>query len=257
MKYFNYYFLLFACLIIPRVNSFSQEYTMPSFIDAMTSYDFDSDGFNDIIVSCPYSDTIVIMFNDGIGNFTLYYYNRSTNGCILSGLVDNDSLPDIITRGGGGISFLKNLGQRNLGDNQTIYSISGTFYVTVVKDMNLDNFNDLIYTNMYPQCWGVLKNNGDLNFTSKVFHSGSSTSMPYAGFLDADSLPDIAISYTNFNKSSVYLNNGNFIFTEVVLEDHFNHDTPIMNLDNSGPDDIGLVSFDVNNINLFKYIGNE
>lgn len=40
---------------------------MPSFIDAMTAYDFDCDRFKDIIVCCPYSDTIVIMFNDGVG----------------------------------------------------------------------------------------------------------------------------------------------------------------------------------------------
>lgn len=96
-----------------------------------------------------------------------------------------------------------------------------------------------------------------MSFQNEIFQSGSSTTMPYAGFLDADSLPDIVLSYSTFNRSSVYLNNGNFNFTEAVLEDHFNHDTPIMNLDNFGTDDIGLVSFDVNNINLFKYIGNE
>jgi hypothetical protein len=250
-------FLILGCLSMARLNSFSQEYTMPSFIDAMTSYDFDCDGFNDIIVSCPYSDTIVIMFNDGVGNFTLNYYNRSSDNSILCGLMDNDTLPDLITLNAEGISFIKNLGQRTLGDNHSIYNISGSVYLTVIKDMNQDNFNDLIYTNTYPQCWGVLKNNGDLSFTSKVYISGSSTTMPYAGFLDADSLPDIVLSYNVFNRSSVYLNNGNFNFTEVVLEDHFNANTPIMNLDNSIPVDIGLVSYDVSDIKLFKYIGNE
>lgn len=95
MKFKIYHLLIFVLLFIfPCKHSFSQEYTMPSFIDAMTSYDFDSDGFNDIIVSCPYSDTIVIMFNDGLGNFTLNYYNRSSGNSILCGLVDNDTLPD-------------------------------------------------------------------------------------------------------------------------------------------------------------------
>ena len=259
MKFKIYHLLFFVLLffVFPCKHSFPQEYTMPSFIDAMTSYDFDSDGFNDIIVSCPYSDTIVIMFNDGVGNFSLYYYTRSSGSSILCGLVDNDTLPDLITLSAEGISFLKNMGQRNLGENQTIYNTSGTLYVTVIKDLNKDNFNDLIYTNTYPECWGILKNNGDLNFTSKFFHSGSSTTMPYAGFLDIDSLPDIVLSYSAFNKSCVFLNNGNFNFTEVVLEDHFNHDTPIMNLDSAGTDDIGLVSYDVSDISLFKYIGDE
>lgn len=185
------------------------------------------------------------------------YYGRSTNGFILCGLIDNDSMPDIITTCQEGISFLKNMGNRNLGENQTIYYVSGGYDVAVIKDMNLDGLNDLIYHNTYPECWGILKNDGDLNFISKVFHSGSSTTKPYVGFLDTDSLPDIVLSYSAFNRSSAYLNSGNFNFTEVVLEDHFNHDTPIMNLDDAGTDDIGLVSFDASNINLFKYIGDE
>lgn len=256
-KYFNLVTFLFLFVTFPIKQGFSQEYEMPSFIDAMTSYDFDADGFNDIIVSCPYSDTIVIMFNDGVGNFTLNYYPRFSRISILCGKIDNDTLPDLITLSADGISFLKNLGQRNLGANQTIYSVSGSVYVTVLKDMNQDDFNDLIYTNTYPECWGILKNNGDLNFTSKFFHSGSPTSKPYAGFLDNDSLPDIALSYNALNKSSAYLNNGNFNFTEVILEDYFNSETPIMNLDNAGTDDISLVSYDASNINQLKYIGNE
>ena len=73
----------------------SQEFIMPSFVHAIDACDMDMDGSNDIIVSCAYEDSIVILFNDGFGNFEPYYYNRTT-ARIKCGCVDEDNNPDII-----------------------------------------------------------------------------------------------------------------------------------------------------------------
>jgi hypothetical protein len=257
MKPKIYHFLIFVLLffLFTCKHSLSQEFEMPSYITDMSSYDFDLDGANDIIVACPYSDSIVIMFNDGIGNFTLNYYTRYSGNSILCGLVDNDTLPDLITLSADGISFIKNLGQRTLGDNLTIYSLSGTISLTAIKDMNQDYFNDILYTNTYPEFWGMLKNNGNLNFTNEIIQSGSSTTLPAVGFLNSDSLPDIVLSYSAFDRSSVYLNNGNFNFTEVVLEETFVGEAFVMNLDNQGTEDFVFVNYYTNTIPLYKYIG--
>lgn len=119
---------------------------MPGYINDISSYDMDGDSSDDIIVSCPFTDSIVILFNDGIGNFSLNYYNRFCGSFIPCGIIDSDSLPDIITGISEGISFIKNLGQGNLGDNQTIIETSGNWEVKVIEDINLNNLNDLVYT---------------------------------------------------------------------------------------------------------------
>jgi hypothetical protein len=74
---FMFLFFVFLCK-----HSFSQEFTMPSFIHAIDACDMDMDGSNDIVVSCSYEDSIVILFNDGFGNFNLEYYSRLTSNLI-------------------------------------------------------------------------------------------------------------------------------------------------------------------------------
>ena len=93
MKHLFLFNILIFCFLEITL---AQEYTMPSFVHAIDACDMDLDGSNDIVVSCAYEDSIVILFNDGYGNFEPYYYGRQT-GYLLCGCIDGDSLPDIVT----------------------------------------------------------------------------------------------------------------------------------------------------------------
>ena len=95
MKFKIYHLLFFvlSIFIFPCKQSFSQEFTMPSFVHAIDACDMDRDGSMDIIASCGYENSLVILYNDGIGNFDLYYYGRTT-GVAICGCVDGDSIPD-------------------------------------------------------------------------------------------------------------------------------------------------------------------
>lgn len=62
-KFLKLLILFHIILIISP--SYSQEFTMPSFVHAINACDMDMDGSIDIIASCGYEDTLVIIFNDG------------------------------------------------------------------------------------------------------------------------------------------------------------------------------------------------
>ena len=236
--------------------SYSQEFEMPGYIYDITSGDIDADGSNDILVSCPFSDTITVLFNDGTGNFEEYYYNRPC-GFILCGKIDSDDLFDIITRDGYYLYCLKNLGNRLFSENTILLPIQGTYSVTKIIDFNNDSLNDIIYSHTTGEYWGIFKNLDDLTFTNVILQSGSSTTDPGVGFITDDTLPDILLSYSAFDRTSINVNNSNFDFEEIVLEDNFNYITPVMNLDNQGTDDFALVNFATNKVALYTYLGND
>mgnify|MGYP000223310880 CR=1 FL=1 len=105
--------------------------------------------------------------------------------------------------------------------------------------------------------WGIFKNNGDLTFANEIIQSGSSTTMPAVGFITDDSLPDIVLTYSAFDRSSVNVNNGDFNFTEVVLEQTFIGEAFIMNIDNLETEDFAFLISYSKSIALYKSIGNE
>jgi len=229
---------------------------MPGYIYDINTGDIDANGANDILVSCPYTDTITILYNDGVGNFEIYYYNRPC-GFILSGIIDADNLIDIITRDGYYLYCLRNLGNRILSDNIILLPISGTYDVTSIIDINEDSLKDLVFTHTSGEYWGIFKNNGSLTFTNEIIQSGSSTTNPGVGFITDDSLPDIVLTYSAFDRSSVYVNNGNFNFTEVVLEQTFIGEAFVMNIDNQGTEDFAFLISYSKSIALYKFIGND
>jgi hypothetical protein len=234
------FFLILACLILVQVNTFSQEYTMPSFVHAIDACDIDKDGSIDIVVSCAYEDSIVILFNDGNGNFDLNYYYRPTN-VLICGCFDGDNIPDLITGTEGYLFFIKSNGDRSLGENIVLADFSGAYTLYSLIDLNSDGWNDLVYD--YDTYWGILKNNGNLTLTNKILGSGSgSPAHPSVGFLNNDSLPDILVSYSitgGFQVTKYQINNSNFNFTTHILNDTVY--TPVVSeMNNIFPNDLML-----------------
>jgi hypothetical protein len=255
MKFKIYHLLICELLffVFPCKHSFSQEFEMPGYISDLSACDFDLNGAKDIIVTCPYADTLVILFNNGCGNFEPYYFVIGSLHAIC-GCVDEDSIPDFIA-GVGQQYFYKSNGNRTFENGIPIMTFSGTITIYGLIDLNDDEWNDLLYTNTSDENWGIYKNNGDLTFTNEIIQSGSSTTKPGVGFITEDSLPEIVLTYSAFDRSSVNVNNGNFNFTEVVLEETFIGEAFVMNLDNQGTDDFVFVNYYTNTVPLYKYSG--
>lgn len=256
MKNKLFIFLIIFHLILLTGPGYSQEFEMPGYIYDITTGDIDADGSNDILVSCPYSDTITILFNDGAGNFEINYYNRPC-GFILCGIIDIDNLIDLITRDGYNLYYIKNLGNRLLSENTILLQIQGTYSATSIIDFDNDSLNDIVYTHTSGEYWGIFKNNGVLTFTNEIIQSGSSTTNPAVGFITDDLLPDVVLTYSAFNRSSVNVNNDNFNFTEVVLEQTFIGEAFVLNIDNQGTEDFAFVDYYTKTIPLYKFIGND
>lgn len=258
MKFKIYYLLFFELLffVFHCKHSISQEYAMPSFVHAIDACDMDMDGSNDLIVSCAYIDSLIILFNDGYGNFELYYYSRIT-GDALCGCIDGDGIPDIITGKEEYLYFIKNNADKTLGENIILTELSGPYTLYGLRDMNNDGWNDLIYD--YPTYWGIFKNNGNLTFTNKIIGSDGGPAKPSIGFFNDDSLPDIVVSYDANSRSQVtkyLINNGNFNFSFNTLNNVQYLDPIVSELNNLYPDDLSLFYTPTNEVHLFENTGN-
>jgi hypothetical protein len=242
-------FLILPCNIIH-----SQEFEMPGFIRSIASCDMDQDGSNDIIVSCPYQDTIVILFNDGYGNFNIQYYNRLA-GDILCGDFDGDEIPDILSGREGYLYFIKNNGNGSLEGNTIIMDLSGAYTLYDLVDMNNDNWNDIVYD--YPDHWGIFKNNGDLTLTNEIIGSGNENKPePYIGYLNSDSLPDLLVSYSyDYSEVTKYqINNNDFSFSTYLLND-MAFTQIISELNNEFPNDLILFRNPTPQVYLYENTG--
>jgi hypothetical protein len=248
------HFILVAFLLTQYTIALSQEFEMPGYISDLTACDFDNNGAFDILVACPYADTLVILFNNGSGAFDIIYYDIISLHAIC-GCVDQDGIPDFIA-GVGQQYFYKSNGDRTFENGLPILTLSGTVTVYGLVDLNNDEWNDLLYTNTSDEYWGIFKNNGNLTFTNEIIQSGSSTTNPAVGLITNDSLPDIVLTYSAFDRSSVNVNNGNFNFTEVILEETFIGEAFVMNIDNQGTDDFAFANYYTKTIPLYKFIGN-
>ncbi len=238
---------------------FSQEFTLPAFIDDITSCDIDLDEDIDIICICQIlnyeKDSIFIFYNNGVGGFQRKGYHYPNSGFILCGCMDGNDFPDLITRLSFNVFYAPNNGLEGFGEMVTIDDNMGG-NLSIISDVNMDNWNDLIFSVTDYENWGVYKNIDGLQFVKVIIQSGSSTTEPGVGFITDDSLPDIVLSYSAFDRTSVHVNNGNLNFSEIVLEDNFNYETPVMNLDNQGTDDFAFVNYATNKVALYKYLEN-
>lgn len=255
MKRRSFTFLITYFFTFLTIVSYSQEFEMPGYISDLSACDFDNNGALDILVTCPYTDTLVMLYNNGFGGFENNAYEISALHAIC-GCVDEDSVPDLIA-GVGQHYFYKSNGDRTFENGVPILTFSGTITVYGLIDLNDDGWNDLLYTNTSDEYWGIYKNNGNLTFTNEIIQSGSSTTFPAAGLITDDSLPDIVLTYSAFDRSSVNINNGNFNFTEVVLEQTFIGQAFVMNIDNLGTDDFAFANYYTKTVPLYKFIGND
>jgi hypothetical protein len=93
--------IIIVCVISLVKVGIAQEFTLPAFIDDITSCDIDFDGDTDILCICQIlnydKDSIFIFYNNGEGVFQKTSYLYPNVNFILCDCVNEDSFPDIVS----------------------------------------------------------------------------------------------------------------------------------------------------------------
>ena len=180
--------------------------SLPFFLQAQTTFkmptrpygavitDYDLDGDNDIIVGCSdpgFSDpdSIVIMFNDGWGNFEIEGFAANSGIFVYCEDLTGDGYPDIISRDADSIFFHENDKKAGLGNCYTICDTYGNRMVNGIADMDTNGFNDLIYSHMqYDYGWGIIYNQGQNQFNNSYFYPSITNGWlrPHLGDINMD-----------------------------------------------------------------------
>ncbi|MCK9398857.1 MAG: T9SS type A sorting domain-containing protein [Bacteroidales bacterium] len=264
LKYWHFLFiqLLASLLFILPFKSFSQEYAIPDtyLIKDICHCDIDLDGDYDLILSSnsyALPDSLFIFLNDGIGYLTKISLCRSNGIFVQCGLINDDNYPDIITSDADNILFMQNNGDTTFGEEVILAPTYGGRVIEYITDMDGDSLNDLVYTYSAYYCkWGILKNEGNLQFTDHViFDDGMGGNLfPRIGSLNDDSLPDACLSYLPTGIHTL-MNNGNLTFDTSLL--CTNKASPrICKLNLTPPDDILIFSHNTDELILYENLGN-
>lgn len=238
---------LFTLIFVILCKTFNaQEYKLPYIIRDIATCDLDLDSYEDIIVSCRSDediDSMYFFYNDGSGNFEIHSIHRPASSFILTGDLDNDSIPDILTRDGENFLFTKNKGNRTYDPEIPIFPTNSYKIGRYIADMDNDGWNDIVYTNssLYAN-WGILKNNGSLSFQNvPVYDEGiGAECWPTIGPLNLDDYLDVTVSYPD-SGTFACINQGNLSFTMVKIDTLFLGGMPILSMDTVSPSDIMLV----------------
>lgn len=225
----------------------------------MCAVDIDLDGDNDLVVSSSSNgllDSLFIFYNDGIGNLDKTSISRKNGIFVLSGIIDADEYPDIITKDGSNILFIKNNGDGTYGEETSLAPSQSYRVIDFISDVDGDNLNDMVYTysTMYIK-WGILKNEGNLLFSDHViFDAGNGGNLRLStGALNSDNLSDISLVYTQ-EGIHVLMNNGDLTFDSLLICS-IKAQSEICNLNLTPPQDILIFSDNTDQLLLYENLG--
>ncbi|RLD83700.1 MAG: hypothetical protein DRJ10_02985 [Bacteroidetes bacterium] len=237
-------------LIFHPFNSQSQTILkVPAYPHETCIVDYDLDGDNDIIVGCSRpnqgSDSIVIFFNDGWGNFVEVKFESANRTYIYCDDLTADNYPDIITRFPGspdGVYFYENDKEGGLGPAYFIKDMVGNTFIGGVADIDNNGYMDIVnYDISTPWEWGVAFNNGDYTFRDSAFVQNSESDYkPNVGRINNDTKQDILVTtyIQNENLDIFYNYYPNFDVFPLATADW--GEAHIMKIDNDDQNDILL-----------------
>jgi hypothetical protein len=193
--------------------------------------DLDGDGKNDIIMVLPVNNNVAILRNiSSLGS--LSFATKIDNfvgspSTVVSGDIDGDSKKDIVAAsyGNSKVSVFRNtstIGSISLA--QKIDFNTGTEdWAVSLNDMNGDGKVDILSANYQASSISILKNNsstGSINFASKVDYSAGTHPWNISiSDYNLDSFPDILTSNKTTTYSSILLNNGLTIDSNIINGD--------------------------------------
>jgi hypothetical protein len=226
--------------------------------------DYDLDGDNDILISCPSSDTIVLLKNNESENLERIDFPFYAGSFIFIEKVNSDEFPEIITGGTGGLKYYLNDG--NGGFEETPIPIpynQNNIRFEDMKDMDNNGYPDIIYYSfLQPYGWGIIYNNGNGTFTDNFIHQSESVEYPTVDNLNYDDRPDILLSSSSTQPGNyiAYNYDPDYIFD--TLCDHseawvYNY---IIDIDSDGDNDILFSKFSLSVVGKYLFyenMGNE
>ncbi len=212
--------------------------------------DYDLDGDNDLIVGCSAIgsndiDSIVIMFNDGWGNFDIQGFEANNDIFIYCEDLNNNGYPDIISRDADSVFFHENNQQGGLGNYYSICNTDGNRRIGGISDMDTNGFSDIVYFDIQkPYGWGIVYNEGNNVFLDDYFYSSNSGALLRAvvGDLNNNDISDVLVT-SNLKEEGAYamINNIESFDKNMIVNENWSQGF-IVNLDNESENDVGLIN---------------
>ena len=234
--------VLLFLIIFPSSICNAQIYELPYTPDGAVFSDYDLDGDNDIFISCPSSDTIVILHNNVYGNLERIDLPFFTATFIFLDKVNDDDYPDIITGCIEGLIYYLNDSNGGFDENYHIIPNDHEHMrVEDVADMDNNGYGDILYyTFLSPYGWGIIYNNGDGTFTDEFVHQSEASEYLNIDFLNYDNRPDILVS-SALIQPGVYIAynyDSGFVFDTLFDHSEFWKANVIIDMDNDNDNDL-------------------
>lgn len=254
-------------LISFTVGDCKSDYNIPLRPTSIFTDDIDLDNDQDLIIghlkaSSDLNPAVTILKNNGSGYFDIFDTSVTHSGYqynIFSSNLYGDQYPEIVTvlydseemKGDNLIRILNLNSTGVISYNDIFISSDFAFEHKTYGDANGDNLSDIIIASYGCQCWGILYNLGQGNFTVPEYYNTSfSPTDVSCGRLNDDPFDDIVIGGADVN---IYLSNGSG-FDEIVFTNG-SWDVFIDDFDNDGDNDIvgidGMYTW-----NYFSYMEN-
>jgi hypothetical protein len=220
--------------------SFSQTtFKMPTRPYGAVVVDYDLDGDNDVVVGCSAIsstdiDSIVIMFNDGWGNFEIQGFEANSGIFIYCEDMNNDGFPDIISRGDS-IFFHENDQNGGLGALYNICHTIGNRRIGGIADMDANGFLDIVYYGTQViRGWGIAYNIDGYTFNDNYLYYSDENEYPSVGYLNNDSLVDVLITARSIPEGAYIMHNNIDTFQKEMISTRHWAFTYVIDVNNNG-----------------------
>jgi hypothetical protein len=230
-------------LIQPIYNHSQTTFKMPTRPYGAVVTDYDLDGDNDLIVGCSAIsssdvDSIVIMFNDGWGNFDIQGFEANSGIFVYCEDLTNDGYPDIISRDADSIFCHENDQNGGLGDEHKICHTIGNRRIAGIFDMDTNGYLDIVYYGTQQiRGWGIAYNLDGYSFYDDYKYYSEDNEYVTAGFLNDDELADVFITERSIPEGAYIMFNENENFDKEKISDRHWTYTYILDIDNDFEND--------------------